>query len=337
LIVLGTYSLWFVYGSLAGNDWALQEFREMAFTGLSLPPILFFGTKLRLTRLFGIFVVIATLSLLLFSLIGLHNSALMVGTFCVAYYAFRLLYRNVWAVFGLTVSALPFLIKFSKPMIALFVFCFAASFLLAGYLNPRSVNWIFSKFKLRMAAIALCLLAALTSIVFLINYWSDGAIEQIVRYYFLKERFTASGDINYGDFSGGRFAIWSAAIESWAYRPIIGYGLGAELEAFASGWITKVQYHSYPVQALHNTGLIGFVLIFGGWTVWIVRTLRKVLLVVDIDKKIVLASMLIYVFGLLFNGLYGHSFSSPPSTQLFWLFVGLLTVQSSPLRGRLRA
>jgi O-antigen ligase len=288
LIVLGSYSLWFVYGSLAGNSWALQEFREMAFTGLSLPPILFFGSHLRITRVFGIFVVIAVVSLLLFSLVGPHNSALMVGTLGVSYYALKLLYRNVWAVFGLTIASLPFLIKFAKPMIALFAFCFAASFLLAGYLNPRSTNWVLSRFKLRMATIALCMLAALTAIVFLVNHWTGGAIEQIVRYYFLKERFTASGGITYGDFSGGRLAIWRAAIDSWVERPLLGYGLGAEVEAFASGWISKVQYHSYLIQALHNTGLIGFVLIVGGWTLWILRTLRKVFSVVDIDEKIAL-------------------------------------------------
>ena len=241
----------------------------------------------------------------------------------------KMLYRNGWAVIGLALISLPFVLKFAKPMVALFAFCFAASFLLAGFLNPRSVNWILSRFKLRMAIIALCMLAALAATTVLVDYWTGGAIDQIVRYYFLKERFTTSGEMTYGDFSGGRFAIWRAAIDSWVEHPLLGYGLGAEVEAYASGWISKVQYHSYLIQALHNTGLIGFVLIVGGWTLWIVRTLRKVSSVVDIDEKIALASMLVYVFGLLFYGLYGHSFSFPPSTQLFWLSVGLLTVQNA--------
>lgn len=333
-VILATYSVWFVYGSLAGNSWALQEFREMVFTALSLPPILYFGAQLRITPLFGKFVVLMTIALLSLSLVGLHNSALMAGTFGVSYFLLKILYRNAWAVIGLALISLPFVLKFAKPMIALYAFCFAASFLVAGYLNPRSVNWILSKFKLRMAIIALCMLGALAAATLLANYWTGGAIEQVVRYYFLKERFTTSGDVTYGDFSGGRFAIWRAAIDSWVDRPLIGYGLGAEVEAFASGWITKVQYHSYLVQALHNTGLIGFVVILAGWATWISRTLRRVFLVTDIDKKIVLASMLVYVFGLLFNGLYGHSFSFPPSTQLFWLCVGLLTVQSSPMLRR---
>ena len=331
-LVLGVYSVWFVYGSLAGNSWALQEFREMVFAALSLPPVLFFGAHLNARQAIGKFIIPTVIMLLALSAFGLHNSALIVGTLPVAYFTLKLLYKNAWAVVGLAFASLPFLFKFAKPMIALFAFCAAASFVLAAYLNPKSVNWILSRFKLRIVAIGLSILLALLATLALINAWTDGAIEQIVRWYFLKERFAVSGETIYGDLSGGRFAIWRAALESWVERPFIGYGLGAEVNAYASGWITKVQYHNYLIQALHNTGLIGFVLIIGGWSVWLSRSLRKVLYVRGIDEKIMLASMLVYVLGILFYGLYGHSLSYPPNAQLFWLCIGFLTVVRSPFR-----
>jgi len=336
-LVLGVYSLWFVYGSLAGNSWALQEFREVVFTALSLPPILYFasymnvGIALRRTVLPGMVLLLAM------SIFNLHNSALMIGTFFASFWALRLLFSNPLAIVGLGFASLPFLIKFSKPTIVMFAFCIMVSFLLAGHLNRNSVNWIFSKFKLKIVLVGLSILLALLALVAVINAWTGGAIEEIIRWYFLKERLTASGETIYADVSGGRFAIWRAAIESWVERPILGYGLGAEVQAYSSGWVNKVQFHSYLIQGLHNTGLLGLATIVGGWSIWLLRTLRRVALVSDVHDKILLAAMLAYVFGIFFFGLYGHSLSYPPSAQLFWLCVGALCAVRAPRQYRVSA
>ena len=234
-VVLGVYSLWFVYGSIAGNAWALQEFREMVFTALSLPPILYFASMLSARQTIEKFIVPGTLMFLAISAYQVDLAAFMFGTLFVSYFALRLLYGTNWAIIGLVSASLPFLLKFSKPMVALLAFCVTATFLLAGYLNQKSVNWILSKFKIRIVLIGLSILVALLAIIALINAWSGGAIEEIVRLYFLKERLTESGEVFYGDVSGGRFAIWRAAVESWVHRPFIGYGLGAELGRGFSG------------------------------------------------------------------------------------------------------
>ncbi len=335
-LVLGVYSLWFVYGSLAGNDWALQEFREMVFTALSLPPILYFASRQSAWRIVEKFLLPGVLAVLAISIIGAEDTALILATVFVSYFAFRLLYKSPWALIGLGLASLPFLLKFAKPMLGLFLFCVAASFVIAGHMNPRSVNWILSKFKIKIVLIGLSILLVLFIAVAAINAWSGGAIEQIIRLYFLKERLGASGDVVYGDMSGGRFAVWRAALESWLQRPLIGHGLGAEVEAYSKGWVTIPQFHNYIVQALHNTGLIGLLLIAGGWLRWLLRSLKKVYLIRDINEKVVLASMLVYVFGVLFYGLYGHSLSYPPSTQFFWLCVGFLCVLRRPLPNRVR-
>lgn len=323
-VILAVYSLWFIYGSLVDNSWALQEFREVVFSAFGLPPTLYFASQLDSRRLFEKFIVPFVLMLLVITVFGAHDSALMLGTFIVSYYILKLLFKNAWSLIGLGLVSLPFLFKFSKPMIALYAFCFGISFLLAAYLNQNSVNWILSKFKLRIAMIALTILIALLIAIAILNSLLGGAIEEIVRLYFLKERLTSSGQTIYADVSGGRFAIWHAAIDSWTQRPLFGYGLGAELEAYSSGWVTKVQYHSYVIQALHNTGLVGLTVIAVCWCTWLLASLRKVLRVRDTDEKILLGSMLAYVFGVLFNGLYGHSLSYPPSALFFWLCIGFL-------------
>jgi len=335
-LVLGVYSLWFVYGSLAGNSWALQEFREMVFTALSLPPILYFASLLSARSVFEKFVLPGSLLLLVLAVFDTPNTALIVSTFFVSYLTLTLLYKNAWAIVGLGLVSLPFLLKFAKPMIVLFAFCVTASFLLAGYLNPKSVNWILSKFKMRIVFIALSIFLGLVAVVAIINAWTGGAIEEIIRFYFLKERLTAAGQTVYADVSGGRFAIWRSALESWTQRPFVGFGLGSEVEAYSTGWVTKVQFHSYVIQALHHTGLIGLLLIAGGWITWLLRTTRKVFAVRDVNEKIVLGAMLVYVFGIFFYGLYGHSLTYPPSTQFFWLCVGFLCALRRPVHYRVR-
>lgn len=336
-LVLGVYSLWFVYGSQAGNSWALREFREMVFTALSLPPILFFGYRINPRRVVRKFIVPGTVAVLAASVISVENTALMLATFFVSYYVLRLLFGNVWSLAWFGLVSLAFLLKFSKPMIVLFVFCVGLSFLLASYLNPKSINWILSKFKIRVVLIGLAILGILAAGAYALNWYLGGLIEQVIRVYFLKERLGSGGGVVMGDLTGGRMAMWKAAIESWLNRPLLGHGLGAEIEAYSKGWVTATQFHNYTIQALHNTGLVGLALIASGWTTWLFRTFRKVSSVADLDDRIVMGSMLAYVCGLLFFGMYGHAFSYSPSTQFFWICVGLLCVprQSSTMQYRL--
>ena len=326
LVVLAVYSLWFVYGSLAGNSWALQEFREMVFAALCLPPVVYFSAQIRRPPSIDLPILLGSFAILSLAALGTQAAALIVGSFFAIFFTLKLLYRSAFAGIGLAIVTLPFLMKFSKPAIAHFAFCVGISFLLAAYFDPNSRNWILSRFKLKVLSIGLTVLAAIIAATFAINELTDGLIEDIIRFFFLKERLSASGETTYADVSGGRVSIWKAAIASWADRPILGYGLGAEIEAYSTGWITKTQFHNYVVQALHNTGILGTIAIFAGWAVWIRRISAKVYRTRDVNQKIMKASMLIFVFGLLFFGLYGHSFAYPPTTLLFWIFIGLLSL-----------
>lgn len=330
-LVLGVYTVWFVYGAAIGNWWALQEFREMVFTAFSLPAILYLAPHVNAAELFKkAFVNVGLLVVPVASLYGFisgqfspPNSLLMLSMFIATYYLFRILYKNKLAVLIFAIITFPVALKFSKPMVAMLLFVIAATVVLAGHANNNSVRWVLSRFKLRIALIIMVVLALLGLMVFAINVRYDGIIEQAFRLYFLKERFTSEGDIYYGNRTGGRFTIWKAALSAWTEKPLFGYGLGATVEA---GPYIKVQFHNYLLQALHNTGLLGTVLIIGAWLVWLGRALESVRSWEATHAQILHATMLIYVFGVLFYGLYGHSLSHPPAAQFFWLCVGFLCV-----------
>lgn len=325
LSVLSVYTIWFVYGTLADNEWALEEFREMVFAAFCLPPVMYFGRYVDYAALLHKFILPCTFVLFVTSVADLHNATLIFGTFLASFYLLRLLSTSSLAIAGLALTTLPFVVKFSKPTIALLAFCLGISFLLAGYLNRRSVNWVLSRFKLRILFIGFLMLLGLIAAVALVNYWTGGAIEQIIRLVYLKERVTSSGAVAYADVSGGRLSIWKSVIISWTERPLIGYGLGAEVEAYSSGWVRKTQFHNYVVQGLHNTGALGLSVIVTGWFTWFRRTLRNVKSSSEGREQLVQASMLIFMLGLLFFGLFGHSFSFPSVTLLFWVFAGLLS------------
>lgn len=333
-LVVAVYATWFVYGSLAGNDWALQEFREMVFNALCLPPVLYFAARSDPTSIFRKFIFVGLAVVVVASLFAAHNSVLMVASFIVAYFAFRLLYANKAATVGLTVAMLPFFVRFEKPMIALLAFTLLVTSVLAGHLNPASRNWILSKFKFKIVGIALALLVSALLLAVVVNSLTGGLIEEVIRFKFLKITLSSAGEIQLGDMTGGRIAIWTAALLDWQNKPLFGHGLGASVKAFSSGWVTKVQYHNYLVQALHNTGLVGTTLIVGTWVLWLRRALRHVYQATDAGTKLILACLLVYVLNILFYGLYGHSLSFPPTAQLFWVCVGVLCVVKKEIHPR---
>lgn len=306
----------------------------MVFGALALPAILYLApyadARLLFQRLFVPMCLIAAPLAVVASRAGtgfaVHNSVLVISAFAAGYYFFRLLNLNRGAIGGLTVISAAFLLKFAKPMVALLLSVFTITFLLSGRLNPASVRWVLSRFKIKMVLIALAILALVALMLVGMNIYYDGLIEMAIRYFVLKERLTTAGEVHYGDLSGGRIAIWQVALTGWTEQPLFGHGLGATVEALGTGWLTKTQFHNYILQALHNTGAVGFLVTGAAWTVWFRRTLRVAGTVADAQSRSLPAAMLIFVFGMFAYGLFGHSLSYPPSAQLFWLCVGFLCV-----------
>lgn len=305
----------------------------MVFAAIGLPPILYLARYTDIRRLFERAMPIGVLAAFAGSSAtvagtgyAIHNSVLMIVTIAVAYYFMRLLSGRALALIGLGLVTLAYLLKFAKPVLALFLFILAATFVLTGNLNRASVAWILSRFKIKMVLITLSVLVAIVLSAIAIDIYTDGMLQAAIRFYIFKERLTAAGDVQYGDMAGGRFAIWSAALASWTDRPWFGHGLGASVEGLATGWFVKTQFHNYPVQLLHNTGLVGASIVVGAVSIWLRRVFVRIAAIDDPDARAVPASLYIFVLGMGFFGLYGHSLTYPPSTLLFWMCVGFLCV-----------
>ena len=339
---VGFIFVWYVYGVVQGNDFALECFREFGFTAFSIPPILYFAPHVPLISLFKRFSNVGVIAILLWCPITLysrllsggqetvlsHNSFIMVASFFIPYFFFSSVFISRWNLIGVVVALMPFVAGFAKPMLGILFMSFVGVMGIAGYVTENAGRKDLTSTRMKLI-LGSCVLGVFFCICLVgVNFLSGNRIVEIVRTTFLKERLKDSGEVFYGDLSGGRMAIWAAALESWEEKPILGHGLGAIVRAFSSGWVEKWQYHNYFFQILNSMGLMGTVFICAILVMWFHRILRRLAFVEEIQQKIVFASMIVFVLNILFFGLYGHSLSYPPSSQMFWLCVGFLSVLS---------
>jgi O-antigen ligase len=345
-LVLGVYSFSFAYGNLRGNAFALQDFREMVFNGLSLPVILYLAPYIDIKKVFKRFVQLFLLIIPIWCLIAVperllfkfeeqriaHNAFLLLLLFPLSYYLLSMLLLKRYYMVAVLLTAVPFIASFSKVSVVMLSFSAIVAMAFSAYINPSGKNLLLRKFNLKIVFYIFLFSIIFILFAYSVNKYTGGAIETLIRYKFLKERFSSSGDIYYGEVSGGRFAMWIAVLDSWKHKPFLGHGLGSTVIFYHTGWIVTWKFHNYFFQSLHNTGLVGIVLIIGGWFVWWRRTLGKLRLVQDIYNKIVFVSMAVFVLSVMFLGLFGHSLSYSPVALFFWLCIGVLcTIRESEL------
>lgn len=339
-VVIGAYLLWTFYGFFMGNEFALQDSREMIFNTLSFPAILLLFPHTDYERIFKRLVPIGLVILIAWSIRAapekllltdetsgsVNNTSLMFAPFFLSYYILSVAIRNRYNMFAVFLSLLPFVISFSKPSLVMLVVTSSLTLILLAYANPDSKRWILSRYKLKIVFYILVLLVFSVFIIYLANKLTNGAIEALIRYSFFKERMSGSGKIHYGDLTGGRFAIWKEAVEEWIEKPLLGYGLGATVKVVTTAFNEKWQYHNYFFQSLHNTGIIGIIMILGGWFIFWRRMFRKLLLIVNQYDKMMFIATSVFALDIMVYGLYGHSLSYPPVAQFFWMCVGFLSV-----------
>jgi hypothetical protein len=67
----------------------------------------------------------------------------------------------------------------------------------------------------------------------------------------------------------GRMDAWARAVQEWRHLPVLGHGTLAGVEVIEDGW-----WYSSLVQALYDTGLVGFVVLLGIYVAAIVYPVR---------------------------------------------------------------
>jgi len=254
-----------------------------------------------------------------------HNAFLLIMPFFVSFYLmYALIMQRLYFVLAI-VMIIPFLVAFSKLSVVTLIFSVFACVALSGLFDKENRNFILSIFRARKIVYAIAFITIAIVGLYFISVLSGGIIENRIRTTFFKERINFHGEIFYGDVTGGRFAFWKASVAEFLNKPVSGYGLGAVIKAYSHGEKEMWHIHNYFFQSLHNTGLIGILLILGGWYFWCNKILRKLLAIHDCHNKILLASMLVFVANLMFYGLYAQALSYPPVSIFFWLCIGVLS------------
>lgn len=335
IIITGVYYAGFIYGLFNENEHAIRDFREIGFSALSLPGILYLSTKIDIKKVLKPFMI----AMISFSIIwsclvimnhfqniyeNIHWSFSLLIPFPLIYYlsSFFLKKRTkCLSIFFVMILICALVVSFTKPSIAMLFAVLLMTIFLVHYTSNR-IHKILYLHKIILSFSCLIIMVALFG--YYVNLYSEGSVERIFHYAYMKERLDEHGQIRYGDISGGRFAIWAASLEHWSTSPLIGHGLGSTIWVYSSGWVEKFQLHNIIFQTLQNTGIIGLSLVLCGWFSWLKQSLRKARSVADPDLKIILVSMVAYVFVMLSYTFYGHPLSFPPVAQFFWLCAGLV-------------
>jgi hypothetical protein len=128
------------------------------------------------------------------------------------------------------------------------------------------------------------------------------------------------------DISEARFGAWKWGFEQWQRKPIVGTGLGFPMAIQnPDGLWVPLGIHNIPLTTLYETGLIGFIIIMTIVFIWHVRIFRFLRICPDPEEHWPLLGMYIWIWSLMFGGLYGHIFSLENVAFILWMCVGFLT------------
>lgn len=335
-VVLGVYTIWTFYGIARGNAAAIDLFREMVFAGLSLPAVVYLAQFVKVRDLFDNFIKwcliiypLAGLNAFIFRIIPFGPSIqlgfLMLSCFVYSYFLFKAI-KNSWYLVPALIMLIPSLLLFSKPIIALMFALPPAIAIISTLITRKQLKYSISRRSLKLLLITVILLVISLVGVWYLNILLDGRIEFLIRMNFLKERIDESGSVYSGDLSGGRMIIWGNALKIWQENWIFGAGMGTAVRIRNE---TLAQIHNYPLQALMDTGLLGFSLLLVSWWTWYKRVFRTLSTYQWEKEKTIYASLLAYIVAFFIYGLYGLPMIYLGAAHFFWICVALLTVFST--------
>jgi hypothetical protein len=130
--------------------------------------------------------------------------------------------------------------------------------------------------------------------------------------------------------AGNRWVWWSEAVGAWSDRPLEGHGagsFGAVHREYRTNALDVRQPHSVPLQFLAETGLVGFVLAFGGLLALFAGALGAVRRMLPGPERGLAAALLGASAGWLVHGFYDWDWDIPGVTIPALLFLGLLAAR----------
>jgi O-antigen ligase len=331
--VLMVYFLWTFYGVYLGNAAAIDLFREMLYAAFCFPAVLYLAQYVNVDEVFDKFFFI---TLLVFIFLGLNstfirvvpfiyqpsNDVLLVSSFTYAYFLLLAVWRSVYIIPAF-LATLPILVNINKPMIALIGMLPLVIFFLIMVCTRKKLKYSLNIRSLKITGVFVIMFSGLILAALYLNHLLNGQIEMIFRDTFIKQRVTDTGQIYLGDMSGGRFTLWTNAIELWKSRPFLGNGLGTAVPIRDE---TLAHIHNYYIQALMDTGLLGFGILTVSWIVWF-RRITATLRTSDWNyTKIIYTALLAFVAGNFVFAIYGLPLTYLGAAHFFWVAIALLTV-----------
>lgn len=331
--VLTVYFLWTFYGIYLGNEAAIDSFREMLYAAFCFPAVLYMAQYVKVDEIFDRYFFI---TLLVFIFIGVNstfirilpfieqpsNNVLMVSSFTYAYFLLLAVWKSVYIIPAF-LATLPILVNINKPMIALVGMLPLVIFFLVMVCTRKKLKYSLNIRSLKITGVFVIMFSGFILAALYLNHILNGQIEMIFRDTFIKQRVSDTGQIYFGDISGGRFTLWTNAIELWKSRPLLGNGLGTAVPIRTE---TLAQIHNYYIQALMDTGLLGTGILALSWIVWF-RRVTATLRSSDWNyTKIIYTALLTFVAGNFVFAIYGLPLIYLGAAHFFWVSIALLTV-----------
>lgn len=332
-VVLLVYFLWTFYGLYLGNEAAIDLFREMLYAAFCFPAVLYMAQYVQVEEIFDKYFII---TLLVFLFLGVNstfirvapfiaqptNDILLISSFTYAYFLLLAVWKSVYIVPAF-LATLPILVNINKPMIALIGMLPMVIFFLIIVCTRKKLKYSLNIRSLKITGVFVVMFSGIILAAIILNTILDGQIEIIFRDTFIKQRVNTTGQVYFGDMSGGRFTLWTNAIELWKTRPILGNGLGTAVPIRTE---TLAQIHNYYIQALMDTGIVGTGILTMSWIVWFRRVTSTLRSLEWNYTKILYTALLSYVASNFVFAIYGLPLIYLGAAQFFWVAIALLTV-----------
>ena len=338
LVVIFVLYFGFFHGLIVSNKFVMEEFRELCFHSLIIPPILFLSPHLNFSKSIKFVMFILVPVTFIWTIIAFRERFYsgfeytnrvypFCASICLSYCIIIFSHGKKTYLLVALIFVIASVSQFSKTILTSLVFCLLFSLYFSSKINNDVRSFFLSKFNFKLLSYLFTSIILLASMLYVVDIYLGGLISLVIKTDFLKIRLSESGIITKGNLTGGRLEMWNASLKYWLESPFFGHGMGAVLNVYSSGWNEKSQLHNYLLQSLQNFGLFGFIIIITCSLKWISDSISKLRNTLSFEDRIVNSCLLVFVLMTLVVGMYSHPLSTPTISILFWFSLSYLSVQ----------